>query len=421
MKKGCIIYLIFFFNGVMIVVKYARRMENMENTANIIKGLFGAMSNPGMISFGGGAVAKEALPIEQTLAIAKDILGHDGSGAEALSYGSVRGIPQLRQAVTDHLLKPKGVDAHMEDILILTGGLEAMNLMCQVFIDPGDVILVETPTFVHSVEIFDMFEAKLIPVKTDEYGMDPDDVEKKIKEFDPKMVYVVPTFQNPTGITLSLDRRKKLAELGSKYDVIILEDDPYRDIRYSGEDLPPIKSFDNTNNTVLANSFSKIFSPGMRLGYLYASPEIISKAADAKSATNSHTAILPQMICAEFFNKGHYEDHLRKLCDIHRERRDAMLKAIDNHFPEGTKRTTPDGGLFIWVELPGKINTSELLKEATTNPEIGVAFIAGEGFFTEGGGKGSNCMRLCFSAVPVDKINLGIEKLGRLIKHKLNG
>ena len=403
----------------MTVAKYAGRMKNMEKTANIIKGLFGAMSNPDMISFGGGAVAKEALPIDQTLAIANDILGSGGKGAEALSYGPVMGIPQLRQAVADHLLKPKGVDASMEDILILTGGLEAMNLMCQVFIDPGDVILVETPTFVHSVEIFDMFEARLVPVKTDEFGMDPDDVEKKINEFGPKMVYVVPTFQNPTGITLPLERRKRLAELGSKYDVVILEDDPYRDIRYSGEDLPPIKTFDKTNNTVLANSFSKIFSPGMRLGYLYASSEIISKAADAKSATNSHTSILPQMICAEFFNKGYYEDHLKKLCDIHRERRDAMLRAIDQYFPEGTKHTIPDGGLFIWVELPKEINTTELLKESTSNPEIGVAYIAGEGFFTEGGGKGSNCMRLCFSAVPVDKINIGIERLGRLIAEKI--
>lgn len=402
------------------MVKYARRMKNMENTANIIKGLFGAMSNPGMISFGGGAVAKEALPIERTLAIANDILGPGGKGAEALSYGPVMGIPQLRQAVADHLLKPKGVDARMEDILILTGGLEAMNLMCQVFIDPGDVILVETPTFVHSVEIFDMFEARLVPVRTDEFGMDPGDVERKINEFDPKMVYIVPTFQNPTGITLPLERRKKLAELGSKYDVIILEDDPYRDIRYSGEDLPPIKTFDKTNNTVLANSFSKIFSPGMRLGYLYASSEIISKLADAKSATNSHTSILPQMICAEFFNKGYYEDHLKKLCDIHRERRDAMLRAIDKYFPEGTKHTNPDGGLFIWVQLPEEINTTELLKESASNPEIGVAYIAGEGFYTEGGGKGSNCMRLCFSGVPVDKINIGIERLGILFRRELN-
>lgn len=401
------------------MVNYARRMKNMESTANIIRGLFGAMSNPDIISFGGGAVAREALPVEQIRKITFDLLDPAGRGVEVLSYGPVQGVPQLRQAVVDNLLKPKGVDAKMEDIIILTGGLEAMNLLCQVFIDPGDVILVETPTFVHSVETFDMFEAKLVPVRTDENGMDPDDVEAKIKEFNPKMVYVVPTFQNPTGITLNLERRKRLAELGSKYDVLILEDDPYRDIRYSGVDLPPIKSFDKTGNTVLANSFSKIFSPGMRLGYLYASPEIISKTADAKSATNSHTSMLPQLACAEFFRMGYYDDHMKSLCSIHKERRDAMLKAIDTHFPEGTKRTNPDGGLFIWVELPGEINTTELLREASSNPEIGVAYIAGEGFFTEGGGKGTNCMRLCFSGVPVEKINIGIERLGKLIRSKM--
>lgn len=401
------------------MVNYARRMKNMESTANIIRGLFGAMSNPDIISFGGGAVAREALPVEQIRKITYDLLDPAGRGVEVLSYGPVQGVPQLRQTVVDSLLKPKGVDAKMEDIIILTGGLEAMNLLCQVFIDPGDVILVETPTFVHSMETFDMFEAKLVPVHTDENGMDPDDVEAKIKEYNPKMVYVVPTFQNPTGITLTLERRKRLAELGSKYDVLILEDDPYRDIRYSGVDLPPIKSFDKTGNTVLANSFSKIFSPGMRLGYLYAPPEIISKAADAKSATNSHTSILPQWACAEFFKMGYYDEHMKKLCNIQKERRDAMLKAIDTHFPKGTKRTNPDGGLFIWAELPGDINTTELLKEASTSPEIGVAYIAGEGFFTEGGGKGTNCMRLCFSGVPVDKINIGIERLGKLIKSKL--
>jgi 2-aminoadipate transaminase len=404
---------------VIKLVNYARRMKNMESTANIIRGLFGAMSNPDIISFGGGAVAREALPVEQIRKITFDLLDPAGRGVEVLSYGPVQGVPQLRQAVVDNLLKPKGVDAKMEDIIILTGGLEAMNLLCQVFIDPGDVILVETPTFVHSVETFDMFEAKLVPVRTDENGMDPDDVEAKIKEFNPKMVYVVPTFQNPTGITLNLERRKRLAELGSKYDVLILEDDPYRDIRYSGVDLPPIKSFDKTGNTVLANSFSKIFSPGMRLGYLYASPEIISKTADAKSATNSHTSMLPQLACAEFFRMGYYDDHMKSLCSIHKERRDAMLKAIDTHFPEGTKRTNPDGGLFIWVELPGEINTTELLREASSNPEIGVAYIAGEGFFTEGGGKGTNCMRLCFSGVPVEKINIGIERLGKLIRSKM--
>ncbi len=401
------------------MVKFSKRMDNMKESAAVIRGLFGAMTNPGMISFGGGALARESLPVDILREISHDILSKETRGFEALSYGPVEGVKDLREVVVSELLNPKGVEADPDEIMILTGGLEAMNLMCQIFIDPGDVILVESPTFVHSVEIFDMFQAKCISVEMDDDGMDVEDLEEKIKMYNPKMVYVIPTFQNPTGRTLSLERRKKVAELGSEYDVIILEDDPYRDIRYSGEELSPIKTFDKTGHTVLANSFSKIFSPGSRLGYILADKYIIDKIYDAKSATNSHTAMLPQILCAEFFKRGHYKEHQKMLCEIHRERRDAMMKALQKHFPEGTKWTYPDGGLFTWVELPGGINTTELLKESISDPSVKVAYVAGEGFFTDGGGKGRNSMRLSFSAVPPEKINEGIEKLGNLIKSKL--
>jgi 2-aminoadipate transaminase len=219
---------------------------------------------------------------------------------------------------------------------------------------------------------------------------------------------------------LSQERRQQIAELGSKYDVIILEDDPYRDIRYSGNDLLPIKAFDTTGHTVLANSFSKIFSPGCRLGYILANDDITEKLIYAKSATNSHTSMLSQIICAEFFKRGYYPAHHRMICDLYRERRDTMIECIDKYFPIGTKRTFPDGGLFTWVELPGNINTTELLVESSSNPDVKVAFIAGEGFFTEGGGKGNNCMRVSFGPVPPEKIRIGAERLGNLICSKLN-
>lgn len=399
--------------------EYARRMKTMEESANIIKGLFGTMNDPGMISFGGGAIAKECLPVDKIREIVNDIMTVEERGYEILSYGPVLGTRDLREVIVKDLLAPKGVNADADNILVITGGLEAMYLMCQLYIEPGDVILVESPTFVHSLETFNMFEADCIPVHMDEDGMCVEDLEAKIIQHKPKMVYVIPTFQNPTGRTLSLERRKKIAELGSKYDVIILEDDPYRDIRYSGEDLMPIKAFDKTGHTVLANSFSKIVSPGSRIGYVFANDDIISKMSDAKSATNSHTSLLPQVICAEFFKRGYYPEHHKLLCDVHRERRDAMIESIDKYFPKEIKRTFPDGGLFTWVELPEGLNTSELLKESTLNPEIRVAFVAGEGFFTEGNGKGSNCMRLSFGANPPEKIRIGIERLGNLINSKL--
>jgi 2-aminoadipate transaminase len=396
------------------MAEFAKRVNNMEVTADVVKKLFSAMGDPSLISFSGGSPANEALPVDEIREIAYDVLTKDKRGIEALRYGSIQGILDLREIIVNDLLKPKGVYESAENVLITSGGLETMNLVCQLYIDKGDCILVESPTFVHCVEIFDMFEAKCIPCKMDENGLIIEDVEEKINKYNPKMIYVIPTFQNPTGRTLSLDRREALAELGSKYDVIILEDDPYRDIRYSGEDLLPIKAFDRTGNTILASSFSKIFSPGSRLGYTIATHEIIEKLCDIKSATNSHTGTISQVLCAEFFKRGYYPKHHKYICDLYRERRDAMVESIKEFLPEDTKYTYPDGGLFTWIELPEGIDTTEMLKVATDIYKV--AYVAGEGFFVERDGKGKNCMRLSFGGVSPNSIREGMENLGNLIK-----
>lgn len=388
--------------------------EDMQKTSVVLAKLFGAMSDPDIISFGGGAPAKEALPVEELQKIAQDVFRRDGRGVEALQYGNTAGVDDLRDVVVRELLAPKGVVTERKNVLLTSGGLETMNLMCQAFIDPGDVILVEDPTFVHCAMIFQMFEARCIPCQTDENGLVMEDVEEKIKQYQPKFIYTIPTFQNPTGVTMSQDRRQKLAELAETYDTIVLEDDPYRDIRYSGQDLLPIKHFDKTGHVVLANSFSKIFSPGSRLGYAVAADEIMEKLINAKTATNSHGSKIAEVLCAEFFKQGYYPDHLKKICDIYRERRDAMMESIDQYFPAGTKHTHPDGGLFLWVELPPQINTTKLLDEAVANCKV--AFVAGEGFFIEGGGKGSNCMRMSFGSTPPEQIRLGIKRLGDYLK-----
>ena len=243
------------------MVPYAKRMEKMAFTANVVKGLFGSMTNPDIISFSGGSPAREALPVDTIRQLADEVLRTDTRGVEALQYGPIEGIRDLREVVVRELLAPKGIDCGVDNVIIITGGLEGINLACQAYIDPGDVILVEAPTFVQSVEIFDLFQAKCVSVDMDDDGLLPEDLERKIRQFHPKMIYTNPTFQNPSGRTLSLERRKAVAELAAKYDVLVLEDDPYRDIRYSGEDLPPIKHFDTTGHVVMAGSFSKIFSP----------------------------------------------------------------------------------------------------------------------------------------------------------------
>ena len=401
------------------MVPYARRIDNMAYTAEVVKNLFSTMGDPNIISFSGGAPAQETLPVDVIRSIANEVLTRDGRGIEALQYGPIMGTTDLRQAIITHLLAPKGIQCALENVMVVAGGLEGVNLICQVYIDPGDIILVESPTFVHAVEIFDMFEAKCIGVAMDENGMVPEDLEEKLRQYPAKMIYTIPTFQNPSGRTMSLERRRRVAELAAQYDVLVLEDDPYRDIRYSGEDLPPIKTFDTTGHVVIANSFSKIFSPGSRLGYVVGEAEVIAHLAEVKSATNSHTSMLPQILCAEFFNRGYYPEHHRTLCDLYRQRRDAMVSGIDKYFPAGTKHSFPEGGIFIWAELPGGLDATALLEEAVHDPEVAVAYIAGEGSFVSRDGQGKNCMRLSYGNTTPENIEKGLQRLGRLICSKL--
>lgn len=399
--------------------KYARRMSAMAETAAVVKGLFGALNDPELISLGIGAPAKEALPVDILREISNDVLRTDTRGIEALQYGPTAGALDLRQIIVEQLLEPKGVHTDADHIMVTVGGLETISLTCELFIDPGDIILVEKPTFVHAIETFEMFEARCIGVEMDDDGMIMEDLEDKIKKHHPKMIYVIPTFQNPSGRTLSLARRKRLAEIAAEYDVLVMEDDPYRDIRYSGEDLTPIKAFDTSGNVILGNSFSKIFSAGSRLGYMVANDDkMMEHLKDAKSALNSHTSLLPQILCAEFFKRGYYPAHHKMICDLYRERRDTMVECLKTYFPEGTKFTYPDGGLFTWAQLPGGLNTTELLPEAISRKDVKVAYVAGEKFFPDGAPV-TNCMRISFGAVAPEKIRIATERLGRMLCEKL--
>jgi 2-aminoadipate transaminase len=396
--------------------QFAKRMAYMQSTADVIRHLFETMTDPETISFGGGAPAKEALPVELIHDIANEVLTREKRGIQALQYGNPIGIPDLRQAVIDHLLAPKGLHAELENVMIVAGGMENIHLVCQLYLEPGDVVLVEAPTFVHAIQVFKMFEVRCIACETDDHGLVIEDVESKIKQYSPKMIYAIPTFQNPSGRTMSLERRTALAELGNRHDIVILEDDPYCEMRYSGEALPPIKYFDKTGNTIFANSFSKIFSPGSRLGFVYADRIIIEKLYEAKTGTNSHTNMVTQILCAEFFNRGLFEPHLKKILDIHRERRDVMMNCIRTMLPEEVKSVYPDGGLFTWVELPEQVDTTAMLADAMAKK---VSYMPGREFFVEGQPIRNNCMRVSFSAVSPEKIQIGMERLSEVIRSKL--
>lgn len=399
------------------MTKFAKRWNNgnIQEASVSLMNLVSAMSDPTLISLGGGSPAKDALPLEAIRTIADDCFRKETRGVEAFSYGPAAGSKDLREVVLKYLLEPNGIEASVDNLVITSGSLEVMNLMCQAFIKEGDVVLVESPTFVQSALIFQLFGATCIPCAMDENGLIMDEVEAKMKQYKPKLLYTIPTFQNPMGVTLTADRRKKLAELASRYDVLILEDDPYRALRYSGEDIKPVKCYDTDDHVVLAGSFSKIFSPGSRLGYAVTSKEIATKLADAKMSTNTHSPAVSQVLAAEFFKRGYYPEHLEKIRAFYKVRRDAMLAALDKYMPAGTTHTVPDGGMFVWVTLPEQIDTTELLDEAVK--KIKVAFVAGNVFYVED--KGHNCLRLSFTSVSPETITDAIRMLGELVAAKL--
>ena len=354
--------------------EFAKRMKNMEKSAAVIAGLFQNGTDPDIISFGIGAPAREALPIDLVREIAADVFTDGKRGAEALQYAKPQGLQDLREVVAEQLLAPKGVPARAEDILIVSGGMECMNLICQVFIDPGDTILVEAPTFVHSVETFDMFQANCAAVETDEDGSMLEDLEEKIRRLHPKMVYVVPTFQNPTGRQWSLPRRRAVLDIAQRYGLPILEDDPYGALRYEGEPLLSLKSMDSGGLVTYMGSFSKVLSPGIRLGWLLASRELIEKYTSAKECSDLQSSTIAQMTVDAYLESNDLDAHVSEITALYSQRRDRMLSALSDLFPAGTSWTHPQGGLFLWVTLPDWMDTASLLPEMVSR---GVAYIPG--------------------------------------------
>lgn len=399
------------------MVQYSKRREAMGYTIDSMHKIMESLTNKELVSFGGGAPAKEAYPLEQIKEVTQSILADEKKLLEALSYGPTIGLPALRKEVINNLLIPNGIHGKLDEIMITAGGIQGLFLVGRLFINPGDVILVEAPTFIHAKMVFDGFQAdyESCPMAAD--GLDIEALEEKIKKYQPKLIYTMPTFHNPTGITMSVEKRKQMARIAETYDVIILEDDPYSEIRYGDEKIKPIKSYTDSKNVIYANSLSKIFSPGARLGYLVADSEIIQELAEMKLSTDTCTNGFTQMICAEFFNKGYYPSHLKKISKIYQSRRDAMAKAIDLYFPKGTKRTSPLGGFYIWVELPEGLDGQELLPVA--NEVVKITYGSGNDFFVEENNDGRQFIRFSFAGIEEQLIEKSMKTLGEFFKSKL--
>ncbi|MDR1884888.1 MAG: PLP-dependent aminotransferase family protein [Synergistaceae bacterium] len=391
------------------MTEFAKRVRGVSGDA--IREIFAMMADRELLSFGGGSPAKETFPVDEIRAIIDSALSRNPDGL--LQYGMTDGWMPLREAYLEHLVRGKGVRADIENVITLTGSTQGMSIVAEAFLDPGDKVLVESPTFLGTLMGLRKLGADCIPVKGDDRGIVIEDLEDKMKRHRPKILYVIPTFQNPTGLTIPEDRRKEIARLAGVYDVIVIEDDPYCELRYSGTPVPPIKSFDGSGHVVMVNSFSKTISPGIRVGAMTADANIIRKASDIRQLADTHGVNLTQEICAEFLNRGHMPGHLKKITPIYEERLAAMLGGISAHFPEECRFTRPEGGLFVWVELPRGTDSAQLLKRSVAEMKVG--FIPGGPFFVNPE-DGANCFRLNFSSNPPDRIADGMERLGSFLK-----
>ncbi len=384
-------------------IQYARRFDQVSGSA--IREIFKLIAKPGMISFAGGNPARSALPDETCAQIAKEVLNRDGKAI--LQYGATEGYPPLLESLHPYVEQMLGCP--VDGVLPTTGSTQGMDLLCKALIDPGDVILVEDPTFLGNMQCMRLYQANLVPVESDEGGLILDKLEAAMREHHPKMLYVIPTFQNPTGRTLAADRRKPIAELAAKYGVVVAEDDPYRDLRYAGTPLPSIKSYDKEGWVVFLGSFSKIISPGLRVGYMAGDPRILRKCTIGKQSADVHTSNLTQAIVDAFLRQDLLPEHIRSICASYKAQLDAMLAELAD-FPAGTTYTHPEGGLFIWAELPAGLNALELLPACV---ERGVAYVPGTHFFSGGGHE--NTLRLNFSNSTVEQIHQGMRAIREVI------
>ena len=389
---------------------YANRMEGIQGS--VVRALAKLLANPEIISFGGGNPANDSFPVDVVDAICQDLL--KSKGRQLLQYGITEGYEPLRESYLEYVAAPKGIQATPDNVLIMTGAMQGLDLMCKLFINPGDVIMVENPTFAGALQAFRIAQAKLVPVSMDEDGVILDEFEEKIKEHKPKLFYCIPTFQNPSGRTLSLARRKKIVELAQKYNFIVFEDDPYCDLRFRGEELPPMKTFDETGNVALFHSFSKILSPGLRVGAMVTTAEIVDKAGICKQCSDTHTANLNQAIADQFLRQNYLKPHLEKIIPPYRVKMETMIASVEKHFPAGTLCTKPDGGLFVWIELPKEINMPEYHKRSIN--EAKVAFVPGMAFCVNNPSMGKRSLRFNFSNASPERIDVGVARLAELLK-----
>jgi len=393
-------------------MRYADRIKKMK--ASEIRELLKVVSKPGMISFGGGMPSPDSFPVETIKKIAVNVL--EKQGPQALQYGPTEGITSLREEIRKRKAKA-GIKCELENIIVTAGSQQVLDLTAKIFLDPKDYVFIELPTYLGAIVAFNSYQPRYIEVPMDEEGMITDELERRlkgIKRCKTDFVYTVPTFQNPSGVTMSLNRRKHLLEIADEHDLFILEDDAYSDLRYSGKPVKSIKSMDKNDRVFYTHTFSKTLAPGFRLGYVIGEEEKMKKMGIAKQGADICTNVFVQYIAAEYIRTGEIDRQLVKIKRMYKKKRDAMLNSLERHFPKGCEWTRPEGGMFIWVTLPPKLDTRELFVDAIKQK---VAFVHGSAFRVDG--KGHNTMRLNFTNTDEKRIDTGISRLGKLIKKRM--
>jgi 2-aminoadipate transaminase len=393
---------------------FASRTKVMKSSA--MRDLMAVTARPEVISLAGGLPDTSTFPPDTFAAVAQRIAAE--SCAKALQYGPTEGLDETKACIAE-VMAAEGMRVDHEDLIVTTGGQQVIDLVTKALIDPGDVVIAEGPTYPGAVPVFSSYQADVVQVDMDADGMRVDLLEETLDRLErdgrrPKFIYTVPSFQNPAGVTMSQARRRRLVEVAHEREILVLEDNPYGLLRYEGDPPSPLLSLDGGVYVMYLGTFSKILSPGIRLGWVVAPPPVLEKINLGKQAADLCTSTLSQLMVQAYFEQSRWRDYVESLTEVYRARRDTMLDALAEHFPRQAEWTRPAGGLFIWATLPNFIDTTDLLARALRD---NVAFVPGEAAFLDG--RGRNAMRLNFSGSDEDAIREGIRRIGEVVTEQV--
>jgi 2-aminoadipate transaminase len=394
---------------------FAQRTKVMKSSA--MRDLMAITERPEVISLAGGLPDTSTFPTESYAAINEQVAME--ACAKALQYGPTEGHELVKRCIVE-VMAEEGTSVDADEILVTTGGQQVIDLVCKTLIDPGDVVVAEAPTYPGAVPAFCAYEADVVQVEMDDAGMRVDVLEETLDRLEregrrPKFIYTIPTFQNPAGVTMSLERRKRLVEIAAERELLVLEDNPYGLLRFEGEPLPTLRSLDGGEFVIYLGTFSKILSPGLRLGWTVAPRPVMDKMNVGKQGVDLCSSSVTQCFVAAYFEQTRWQDYLATLCQLYRRRRDTMLDALAESFPAESTWTHPEGGLFLWATVPSELDTTDLLARAL---QENVAFVPGRAAYLDG--RGGSSMRLNFSGVGDDDIREGVRRIGEIVREQLD-